>query len=182
MIYLKLFFSFIKIGLFAFGGAYGAIPLIHDVVMSNDWLNEEMFSNIVAISETTPGPIMVNMATYIGSKQAGILGAILATLGVVLPSFIILLLITIVFQSALKKKNVQAVLKGIKPCLMGVILATGVYMAVSDIFYTDNMDCTAFIIFAVLIAISYINKKFRKKEISPIMLIICAAILGGILY
>ena len=93
MIYLDLFLGFLKVGCFAFGGAYGAIPLIRDVVMSYGWLNEEMLTYMIAVSESTPGPIMVNLATYIGSSQAGILGAVVATLAVVLPSFLIILLI-----------------------------------------------------------------------------------------
>ena len=113
MIYLSLFIEFFQIGLFAFGGAYGAIPLIKEVVLENSWMNEEMFSNMIAISESTPGPIMINSATYIGNNQAGILGALVATLGVVLPSFLIILLIVIVFHKFLKNNKVQMVLKGI---------------------------------------------------------------------
>lgn len=89
MIYLTLFLEFLKIGAFSFGGAYGAIPLIKETVISHGWLNEEMFANIIAVSESTPGPIMVNTATYIGNVQGGILGAALATLGVVLPSWVL---------------------------------------------------------------------------------------------
>ena len=85
MIYLELFMAFLEIGMFSFGGAYGAIPLIRDVVLAHGWLEDEALTYMIAISESTPGPIMVNMATYIGSSQGGILGAFLATLGVVLP-------------------------------------------------------------------------------------------------
>ena len=94
MIYLDLFLGFLKVGCFSFGGAYGAIPLIRDVVMSYGWLSDEMLTYMIAVSESTPGPIMVNLATYIGSSQVGFPGAVIATLAVVLPSFLIILLVT----------------------------------------------------------------------------------------
>ena len=105
MIYLDLLLGFLKVGCFAFGGAYGAIPLIRDVVMSYGWLSEEMLTYMIAVSESTPGPIMVNLATYIGSNQAGFLGAAIATLAVVLPSFLIILLVTALLKTALKNNK-----------------------------------------------------------------------------
>ena len=102
MIYLDLFLGFLEVGCFSFGGAYGAIPLIRDVVLSYGWLDEEMLTYMIAVSESTPGPIMINLATYVGSSQAGILGAAVATLAVVLPSFLIILLITALLKTALK--------------------------------------------------------------------------------
>ena len=92
MIYLELFLGFLKVGFFAFGGAYGAIPLIREIVMSYGWTSEEMLTYMIAVSESTPGPIMVNLATYVGNTQAGFWGALIATLAVVLPSFFIILL------------------------------------------------------------------------------------------
>lgn len=165
MTYIKLFIEFLKIGLFSFGGAYGAIPLIREVVLNNEWMDNEMFSNMIALSESTPGPIMVNAATYIGNTQAGILGALAATLGVVLPSFMIVLLIVVIFQQQLKNHKVQMVLNGIKPCIMGVIIATGLSMLISNILITDEeqfIDYSAFIILIVLIIVS--GAFFRKKR------------------
>lgn len=118
MIYLDLFLGFLKVGCFAFGGAYGAIPLIRDVVMSYGWLSDEMLTYMIAVSESTPGPIMVNLATYIGSSQAGFLGAVIATLAVVLPSFLIILLVTSLLKTALKNKYVQAVLPTFIYCFL----------------------------------------------------------------
>ena len=91
MIYWDLLIGFLKVGLFAFGGAYGAIPLIRDVVLAYGWLDDEMLTYMIAVSESTPGPIMVNLATYVGSSKAGLPGALIATAAVVLPSFIIIL-------------------------------------------------------------------------------------------
>ena len=109
MIYLELLLAFLKVGLFSFGGAYGAIPLIRDVVLSHGWMDEEYLTYMIAVSESTPRPIMVNLATYVGSTEAGFLGALVATLAVVLPSFIIILLITALLKNAFKNKYVQAV-------------------------------------------------------------------------
>ena len=136
MIYLELFLGFLYVGCFAFGGAYGAIPLIRDVVMSYGWLSDEMLTYMIAVSESTPGPIMVNLATYIGSSQAGFPGAVVATLAVVLPSFLVILLVTALLKTAMKNKYVQAVLRGLKPCVIGIVLATGVYMVLKNCFGT----------------------------------------------
>ena len=102
MIYLDLFLGFLKVGCFAFGGAYGAIPLIRDVVMSYGWLSDEMLTYMIAVSESTPGPIMVNLATYIGSRQACFLGAVIATVAVVLPSFLVNELLTSILKTPLE--------------------------------------------------------------------------------
>ncbi|WP_300755927.1 chromate transporter [uncultured Oscillibacter sp.] len=182
MTYLLLFLELFKIGMFAFGGAYGAIPLIQESILRNGWMDETMFANMLAISESTPGPIMVNAATYIGSRCAGVPGAVFATLGVVLPSFIIILLVSIFLGQWLKSKGVQSVLRGIKPCLMGVILATGAFMAYSILTNGVHFDFSALLILIILIAVLLLYQKIRKKEFSPLMLIIISAVLGIVLY
>ena len=185
MIYLELFLGFLKVGCFAFGGAYGAIPLIRDVVMSYGWLSDEMLTYMIAVSESTPGPIMVNLATYIGSNQAGFLGAFVATLAVVLPSFIIILLVTALLKTALKNKYVQAVLRGLKPCVIGIVLATGIYMVLSNCFGVISaikVNVQAIILTAVLVASRFGYKRFAKKKLSPIVLIIVSAIAGVVVY
>ena len=113
MIYLELFLGFLKVSCFAFGGAYGAIPLIRDQVLAYGWLSDEALTYMIAVSESTPGPIIVNLATYIGSTKAGFPGAVIATLAVVLPSFFVILLITALLKNAVKNKYVQAVLRGL---------------------------------------------------------------------
>ena len=185
MIYLDLFLGFLKVGCFAFGGAYGAIPLICDVVMSYGWLSDEMLTYMIAVSESTPGPIMVNLATYIGSSQAGFLGAVIATLAVVLPSFLIILLVTALLKTALKNKYVQAVLRGLKPCVIGIVLATGIYMVLGNCFGTISrikVNMQAISITALLVASILGYKYFAKKKLSPIGLIILSAILGIIIF
>lgn len=185
MIYLDLFLGFLKVGCFAFGGAYGAIPLIRDVVMSYGWLSNEMLTYMIAVSESTPGPIMVNLATYIGSSQAGFWGAVLATAAVVLPSFLIILLVTALLKTALKNKYVQAILRGLKPCVIGIVLATGIYMVVSNCFGTISAASINLqpMIITVLLGISAMGyKRFFKKKLSPILLIIISAAAGMVIY
>lgn len=185
MMLLDLFLGFLKVGCFAFGGAYGAIPLIRDVVLSHGWLTDEALSYMIAVSESTPGPIMVNLATYIGSNQAGLLGSIVATLAVVLPSFLIILLVTALLKTALKNKYVQAVLRGLKPCVIGIVLATGVYMVLKNCFgsiQSISVDFRAILITALLAAAMFGYKRWKKKKLSPIVLILISACLGMIIY
>lgn len=185
MIYLQLFLGFLKVGLFSFGGAYSAIPLIRDVVQEYGWLSDDMLTHMIAISESTPGPIMINLATYVGASQAGVLGAALATLTVALPAFLIILLVVSLLKSALENKYVQAVLKGLAPCVIGIILATGAYMTFqSCVPMLDGtaVDVSAVIIVAVLVAAMAGYKAWRKKKLSPIMLIVLSALLGLLVY
>ena len=185
MIYLELFLGFLKVGCFAFGGAYGAIPLIRDVVLSYGWITDEMLSYMIAVSESTPGPIMVNLATYIGSQQAGLPGALLATTAVVLPSFIIILLVMVLLRTALKNPYVQAVLRGLKPCVIGIVLATGVYMVLKNCLFAGGVmkaDVLSITITAVLALVMFGYKKILKKKLSPTLLIVISAAVGMIVY
>ena len=169
MILLELFIGFLRVGCFAFGGAYGAIPLIRDVVLSYGWLDEEMLTYMIAVSESTPGPIMVNLATYVGSSQAGIPGALIATIAVVLPSFIIILLVTALLKTVLKNPYVQAALRGLKPCMIGIILATGVYMIIRNgIVIQEKVILIRPLILTLMLALIYFgSRKISKNGISP---------------
>lgn len=182
MIYLDLFIGFLKVGCFAFGGAYGAIPLIREVVLSYGWLDDEMLTYMIAVSESTPGPIMVNLATYIGSSQAGIPGALLATAAVILPAFLIVLLLMAAFQTAFQNKYVQALLHGMKPCIIGIILATGCDMILKNCLTTHTtgagFDKKAFILTAILGVVYFGARKIKKGGISPITLILISVCLG----
>ena len=185
MTYLDLFLGFLKVGCFAFGGAYGAIPLIRDVVLSYGWISDEVLTYMIAVSESTPGPIMVNLATFVGSDQAGLLGAAAATLAVVMPSFIIILLVTALLKTALKNKYVQSILMGLKPCVIGIVLATGIYMIWRNCFgklFDFNVNFQAIIITLLLVASMIGYRKLKNKKLSPIMLIIIAAFSGAIIY
>lgn len=185
MILLSVFWEFLKIGFFSFGGGYGAIPLIRETVTARGWADEEMFGNILAISESTPGPLMINTATYVGSRQAGVLGAALATLGVVLPAFLIMLLVTAMLKAWMQNRWVQSAFRGIRPCLMGVILATGVTMALTSVvgsFAEPGFQPIPLGLLLGLAAVMLGYKQVRKKELSPTALIVLAAALGIVLY
>ena len=185
MTYLELLIGFLKVGCFSFGGAYGAIPLIRDVVMSYGWMTEEELTYMIAVSESTPGPIMVNLATFVGNTQGGIIGAILATLAVVLPSFLIILLVSAVMKKLLKNKYVQAALRGLKPCIIGLVMATGVFMVITHCLSLTAgfmVDWKALLLTVVLAAVLYLSKPLFKNKVSPVLLIIISAILGIGLY
>lgn len=185
MIYLHLFLGFLKVGFFSFGGAYGAIPLIRDVVLSYAWLSDEMLTYMIAVSESTPGPIMVNLATYIGSSQAGFLGAVIATFAVVFPSFLIILLVTALLKTILKNKYVQAVLRGLKPCVVGIVLAIGIYMMFGNCFgkiSAITINVQAIFVTIILLAVMLGYKKILKHKILPIMLIVLSAAIGIVVY
>lgn len=188
MIYLSLFLTFLKIGTFSFGGGYGMISVIRDECLSIGWLNEEQLMNFIAVAESTPGPIAINMATFVGSSQGGLLGAIVATAGVVFPSFIIILLISAVLKNLLKFAGVRAGLDGVRPVVVGLIIATGFTMLLNVILgvsaITDEVvfDYKALIIFLGVTAIYLLYYFIRKKNFSPILLIVISGIAGVILY
>lgn len=185
MIYLDLFLGFLKVGLFSFGGAYGAIPVIREVVLANGWVTEEKFAYLLAISESTPGPIMVNTATYIGNEVGGLLGSIIATFTVCLPAFIIILVLSMVLKNFLKNPYVTAILDGIKPCIIGIIVATGLDMILENCLangMTISRNWQALVITAVIAVVMFIYKKVKKKALSPIMLILVAAVSGIMVY
>ena len=184
MIYLKLFLGFLWVGCFSFGGAYSAIPLIRDTVMSMGWLNDEELAHMIAVSESTPGPIMVNLATYVGSSQGGVLGAIIATFAVVLPAFLIILLVVTLLKKVLESPAVNAAIGGIVPCVVGVIGATGLVMLAKNLvdFGTWTVDLRAIILAVVLGAVFFGCKPVLKKKMSPILLIAIAAVLGAVVY
>ncbi len=178
MILLELFWGFLKVGFFSFGGAYGAIPLIRDVVVSYGWLSDDMLTYMIAVSESTPGPIMVNLATYVGSSQAGFAGAALATLAVVLPSFIIILILTAALRTAVKNRYVQAALRGLKPCVIGIVTATGILMILRSCSASGSPDLKRIAVTAVLLLIYYASGPVIKRKVSPVLLIVISACIG----
>ena len=188
MIYLQLFLTFFEIGLFTFGGGYAMISLIRDKAVTLGWLTEEELLNMIAVAESTPGPIAVNMATFVGSTQGGVFGSLMATLGVVLPSFIIILLISAVIRNFLKYQGVQSFLKGVRPCVVALILTTAITMALSTLLNFTTLwggvavDFKGIVILAILVTIASIFKKIKRKKLSPIVMILISAGLGMVLY
>lgn len=184
MIYLRLFLTFLKIGAVSFGGGYGMISLIREDCLANGWLTEDELLSFIAVAESTPGPIAVNMATFVGASQAGFLGSLLATLGIVLPSFIVILLIASLLTRLIKYPFVKATLQGIRPAIVGMILATAAIMLLSalvNISAFDSVfefDIKSTCIFIVIGALYFGYSKYKRKTISPIYLILMSGILG----
>ena len=185
MIYLYLFLEFFKVGLFTFGGGYAMIPLIKEVVLSRGWMDEAHFIDMIGLSEVTPGPIAVNMATFIGSEQGGILGSVVATIGVVLPAFVIMLLISILLKKFMKNRFVQSALHGIKFVAVALIAASALTLF-ADVLFPYNVGQNASItpngvaikIFILIVAGYFLLKIILKKKPGPISIIIMSAIIG----
>ena len=173
MMYLNLFFVFFKVGLFSFGGGYAILPLMqHEVVDINKWISFKEFMDIVAVSQITPGPISINLATHVGYRIGGTLGSTIATTSVILPSIIIISLIVIFLKRFSKLPAVQRIFKSLRVTIVGLILAAGIALFVKENF----IDYKSYIIFASVL----IGGLFFK--IGSITLVILSGIAGAILY
>lgn len=182
MIYFELFIGFLKVGLFAFGGAYAAIPLIRDVVIENGWLDDEMFSYMIAVSESTPGPIIINLATYVGNVKGGFLGAFVATFSVVLPCFLIILFLVSILKKLIRNKATRVIIDGLKSCVVGIIIATGFFMILQNFVAFDEgkneIDFKMFHVTIFLLLLNYLFKWKYRTSPSPILFIIFSSIVG----
>ena len=180
----KLFWVFAQIGITTFGGGYAMLPLIQADVQAKGWMTAEELVNFIAVSESTPGPFAVNVSTYVGAELAGLPGAFCATLGVVLPSFVIILLIASVLQNLMKYAGVNAVLGGVRPCVVAMILATAVNMALSTLagFAADKAgiapDLRSIVVFLLLWGLHALCRRKKGKAPSPIGMILLSAGLG----
>ena len=171
MIYLELFWTFFLIGAFTFGGGYAMLPLIQIEVVNKGWMANEAVANFIAVSESTPGPFAINMATYVGSEMGGILGAACATLGVVMPSFIIILAVAKCYDRFKQSKLVKGAMSGLKPAVIGMI-GTAVLSIGKTVFVQPGLLVSAGL-FAVMAVLAF-------KKVHPII-IICISAAAGIL-
>ncbi len=182
MIYITLFLEFFKVGLFTFGGGYAMIPLIKEIVLKYNWLTEPEFYDFIGVCESTPGPVAINMATYIGSLKGDLFGSIVATLGVVLPSFLIILLIAAIIRNFTDNKYFKGFIKGTKPVVSALIISTGIILFIKSLGYVSlqnfSFNFISVIIFAVLTAVYFVVKKLKGKKLSSIQLILISAFLG----
>ena len=169
MIHLELFWTFFLIGAFTFGGGYAMLPLIQMEVVKKGWLDAEAVVNFVAVSESTPGPFAVNMATYVGSEMGGILGAACATFGVVLPSFVIILIVAKCYDHFHRSKLVMGAMSGLKPAVIGMI-ATAVLSVGKTVFIQPGLAVSA-AIFGAMAVLAF-------KKVHPILIICISAVLG----
>ena len=182
MIYWYLFIEFLKIGLFTFGGGYAMLPLIKEVVLKYSWLTEEQFFDFIGVCESTPGPVAINMATYIGSMQGGFLGSLIATFAVVLPSFIIILLVASILKKFINNRFFQQALLGIKAVIIGLIFSTGITLLIKLLGFESltvfNFNFSSLIILLFLFILYTLFYKIKKVKINAIALILTSAGLG----
>ncbi len=178
-IFLELFITFFKIGLFTFGGGYAMLPLIQKEVLNHGWMEIEEIINFIAVSESTPGPFAINCATYVGIETGGVLGAICATLGVVLPSFIVILLVARFYKQFKESKIVSSVMTGLRPAVIGLIGSALVSMILT-VFLPNGFDFGGIVISDLLIslAITVIMTILVFKKVHPIIIIVLSAIVG----
>ncbi len=182
MIYLQLFYTFFKIGLFGFGGGYAMLSMIQgEVVTRYEWLTPQEFTDIVAISQMTPGPIGINSATYVGFTASGsILGSIVATFAVILPSFILMLTISRFFLKYQKHPIVEALFSGLRPAVVGLLASAALVLMNTDNFSSPNTDLYSFTISCLIFAITFIGT--HRYKLNPIGMIIACGVAGALLY
>ena len=173
MIYLELFLIFFKIGAFTFGGGYAMLPLIQQEVLSQGWMDLEQLVNFIAVSESTPGPLAVNLSTYIGAETGGLLGSFCATVGVVLPSFVIILLVAKFYQAFQTNTLVKGCMNGLRPTVVGMIGAS--LLSVGASAFPAAGGVMQWVLAAVLLAAILAA---HWKKVLPILLIVGPAVVG----
>lgn len=182
MTILLLFLEFFKIGLFSFGGGYGMLPLMEETVVGRGWITQERFFDFVGVAESTPGPIAINMATFIGASQGKFLGALAATVGTVLPSFIIILLIAAVMKNLTGNRFFAGFMKGVKPVVTALIISTGVILLMDSSFGgiipQGGINWVSLVIFGIIALTAWLAQKFFKKKLTAIPIILISAALG----
>ncbi len=179
MIYLELFWTFLTIGAFTFGGGYAMLPLIQAEVERRGWLDAQSLINFVAVSESTPGPFAVNMATYVGAEMGGVLGSVCATLGVALPSFVIILTVAKCYDKFRNSRVVKGCMTGLKPAVVGMI-ANAVLGVLMTVFFPAGLTAAVFTQFSfyVYAAIFLAMLVLALKKVHPIIIICISAVLG----
>ncbi len=181
MIYLELFWTFLTIGAFTFGGGYAMLPLIQEQVAARwgDVISSEAMINFIAVSESTPGPFAINMATYVGSQMGGVFGSFCATMGVVLPSFVIILIVARCYDRFRSSRLVKGCMTGLKPAVVGLI-ANAVLNVLMTVFFPTGVALSVFldVHFYIYAAIFGIMLVLAFKKVHPILIICMSAALG----
>ncbi|MBQ2730083.1 MAG: chromate transporter [Clostridia bacterium] len=179
MIYLELFLTFLQIGAFTFGGGYAMLPLVSEAVVEKGWLTEAAIIDFVAVSESTPGPFAVNIATYVGSEMGGVFGAVCATLGVILPSFIIILIVAKCFDKFKESRIVKGFMSGLKPCVIGLISAA-IFSLGKAVLFPEGFDVSLFCNFPIYVTLAtfLLCLSLAHKKVHPILIICLSAVIG----
>ena len=182
MILPELFLSFLKIGIFSIGGGYAAVPLIKEQVLEvHGWLTPPEFSDLVTVSEMTPGPIGINAASFVGARLAGIAGAVCASAGFVVPSLVFVTLLFFIYKKYSSLRAVDSVLKGIRPAVTGLIASTAVTMIISAVIRSSSASINGIdIAAAALFVLSF--ALLRKFRLSPIVILLICGAAGFIIY
>lgn len=186
MLYLRLFYEFFKTGLFAVGGGMATLPFLYDMADSTGWFTYGQLADMIAVSESTPGPIGVNMATYVGFTAAGIPGAVIATLGLVAPSVIVILIIAKVLKAFRQNQYVDAAFYGLRPCSVGLIAAAGVLVLKLALFNVELYQASGKLLelfnfkAIILAAVLFVCTRYVKKikSLHPIFFIAASALVG----
>lgn len=173
----QLFWTFLEIGAVSFGGGYGMISLIREKVLLHGWLEETQFLSFIAVSESTPGPLAINMATFIGASQAGAAGAFCATLGVVLPSFLIILLVARFYAAFRSSAIVSGAMGGLRPAVIGMIGAAVVSVG-QTVFLPEGLAAVTAYPLVCSLAIFALMAVLTHKKLHPIVIILLSALLG----
>ena len=183
MIYWQLFIQFFLIGAFSFGGGLASMELIRQrVVVQQGWLTNSEFSDIISISEMTPGPLGINIASFVGVRIAGIPGTIISTCSYVLPSVVIVMALAWVYFKYRSLRGVQGVLRGLRPAIAAMVIASAVKLTCNALWGSaDSFNLPATNIVALVICIIMIGFLYKKK-LSPVQAILCSGVLGAIVY
>lgn len=189
MIFFELFYTFFLIGLFTFGGGYAMIPMIQEQVVSKGWITESSLTDFIAVSEATPGPFAINISTFVGNSVGGVFGAICSTVGVILPSIIIILIIAMIMKKFMMNKYVQGALSGVRPVVLALILSTALVLFIKVLFFRGTsfkgefeFDIRSFTLLVILSSMLFIYKKVKKKNLGAIKLLGLSALLGIIIF
>lgn len=189
MIFFELFYTFFLIGLFTFGGGYAMIPMIEEQVVSKGWVSESALTDFIAVSESTPGPFALNISTFVGNSVGGVFGAICATVGVILPSLIIIIIIAMIMKKFMKNKYVQGALGGVRPIVLALILSTTIVLAIKVLFFRNSslqgefeFDLRSFALLLILSGFMVIYRKTHKKSLGSLKLLGLSALLGIIIF
>lgn len=179
MIYLKLFWTFFKIGISTFGGGYAMLPLIQEEVARHGWMQNAELINFIAVSESTPGPFAINISTFVGAQTGGLFGAFCATFGVVLPSFVIILIVAKCFLRFKNSKIVAGCMSGLKPAVIGLI-ATAVLSVGQTVFFPNGLQMQGLLTpaFMVSVGIFVVMTALLFKKVHPILILCLSAVVG----
>ena len=179
MIYLELFVTFLMIGAITFGGGYAMLPIIQKEVAAKGWVDAAALVDFVAVSESTPGPFAINMATYVGSEVGGFFGAICATLGVAVPSFVVILIVAKCYDAFRQSKTVKGCMSGLKPAVVGLIGGAVITVGLT-VFFPQGVNLAAFtqLKFYLAAGITAVMAVLAFKKVHPIIIICISAVLG----